>query len=184
MNSKVIFPSLILLIFILFYSTVLYADHENNHIIQNKFPQEPEFKIIDKWRGTWNVKAIRHQPQPAMEITYTETSEWILNGQFLSSYSSQKPDGSKTMSLIWFDALTKNFRFMIFDSSGIGIELPPPTWEEDTQTMKWESSIFTPIKYTGYVTFIDQNTIRWKSLLKSGFGNIILDLEGKTTRLK
>ena len=49
----------------------------------------PETRIIEKWRGTWDVKAMRHQPEPAQELTYAETFEWVLDGRYLRSETSR-----------------------------------------------------------------------------------------------
>jgi hypothetical protein len=70
------------------------------------------------------------------------------------------------------------------DASGLAVELPPPTWSERTQTMEWKSGLFTPTSYTGYATFADRDTMRWKSLLKDWKGTVLLDLEGTSVRRK
>ena len=51
------------------------------------------------------------------------------------------------MSISWFDMLTKTYRFVIFDGSGLAVELPLPVWNEKTQTMKWKSGLLTPVSY-------------------------------------
>lgn len=147
-------------------------------------PQGPEAKIVDKWRGTWEVKAARRQPLPAAVVTYTETFEWVLDGRFLRSETSRKSDGGKTMSMVWYDVLTKSYRYAIYYSEGYAVELPPPTWHESTQTMEWTSGFFAPVSYTGHATFSDRDTIRWKSLLKDWKGTVVLDLEGVSVRRK
>ena len=144
----------------------------------------PEFKIIEKWRGTWDVKAMRRQPQPAGEVSYVETFDWVLDGRYLHSETSRKSDGGKSMSMFWYDLLTKTYRFVFFDASGLAVELPPPTWSEATQTMEWKASFFAPTSYAAYVTFTDPNTMRWKSLWKDWKGTIILELEGTSVRRK
>ena len=141
-----------------------------------------ESMVVDKWRGTWEVKATRHQPQPEMEVSYVETYDWVLDGRYLRSETSRKSDGGKSMSMVWFDANTKNYRFVIFDANGLAVELPPPTWSEGTQTMEWRGGMFSPVAYMGYVTFTSPNSIRWKSLLKDWKGTVIVDLEGVSVR--
>lgn len=144
----------------------------------------PEFTVIEKWRGTWDVKATRRQPQPVQESSYVETFEWVLDGRYLRSETSRKSDGGMSMSMFWFDMLTKTYRLAIFDASGLAVELPPPTWSEPTQTMEWRSGLFTPTSYTGSAAFTDRDTIRWKSLWKDWKGTVILDLEGTSIRRK
>jgi len=138
--------------------------------------------VIDRWRGTWDVKATRLHPTPAQNITYTETFDWVLDGHFLRSETSQRSDGGKTMSMFWFDAITKTYRFVIFDARSFELELPPPTWDERTQTMEWKTGGFAPTFYTAYTTFPDSDTMRWKSLWKDWKGSPILELEGVSTR--
>jgi len=164
------------------------AEQERALTAQGTPPAGPEARIIDKWRGTWDVKAMRKYPQPAGAVTYTETFEWVLDGRFLHSETSRKSDGSKeggkSMSMFWYDILTKSYRYVIFDAGGFGIELPPPGWNEATQTMEWTSGMFSPISYTGHATFSDRDTIRWKSLLKDWKGTVVLEIEGTSVRRK
>jgi hypothetical protein len=149
-----------------------------------QLPPGPESRIVEKWHGTWDVKATRRQPQPTAVVTYTEAFEWVLDERFLRSETSRKSDGGKSMSMLWYDVLTKSYRYVIFYSEGYGVELPPPTWHEATQTMEWNSGLFAPISYTGYATFVDRDTIRWKSLLKDWKGTVVIDLEGVSVRRK
>ncbi|WP_153146059.1 DUF1579 family protein [Dechloromonas sp. H13] len=144
----------------------------------------PESLVVDKWRGTWDIKATRRWPEPVTAVDYVETYEWVLDGQYLRSETSRKSDGGKSMSMVWFDINTKNYRFVIFDSNGIAVELPPPTWSESTQTMEWRGGLLSPVAYTGYATFTDPGTIRWKSLLKDWKGTVIVDIEGTSVRRK
>jgi hypothetical protein len=67
------------------------------------------------------------------------------------------------MSIFWFDMLTKTYRFLIFDGSDLAVELPPPVWNEKTQTMEWKSGRLPPVSYTGHAIFKDRDTIQWKS---------------------
>ena len=50
--------------------------------------------------------------------------------------------------------------------------------------LEWTSGFFAPVSYTGYATFADRDTIRWKSLLKDWKGTVVLDLEGTSIRRK
>lgn len=151
-------------------------------------PLGPESKIVDKWRSTWDVKATQRHPQPAAVVTYTETFEWVLDGRFLRSETSRKSEGDKdsgkSMSMVWYDVITKSYRYVIFDAAGFAVEAPPPTWHEGTQTMEWTSSFFAPVSYKGHATFSDRDTIRWKSLLKDWTGTVVFDWQGVSLRRK
>jgi hypothetical protein len=147
-------------------------------------PLPVELKVVEKWRGTWDVKAMRRQPQPAGEVTYTETFDWVLDGRYLRSETSRKSDGDKSISMFWYDMLTKSYRYVIYSASGLAVELPPPTWSEGTQTMEWKTGMLSPLSYNGFATFTDPNTIRWKSLWKDWKGTVIFDLEGTSFRRK
>jgi hypothetical protein len=168
-------------IVLLLCSTAQPADSARDQVSQ--LPG-PEYKVIDKWRGTWDVKATRRQPLPAQESTYVETFDWVLDGRYLRSETSRKSDGGMTMSMFWFDVVTKNYRLALFDSSGMALELPAPTWNDVAQSMEWKSSLFTPTSYAGSATFTDLDTIHWKSLWKDWKGTVILDLEGTSVRRK
>jgi len=165
-------------------SAVLAVESDKGQLTPGGALPEREFNIVDKWRGTWDVKAIRRQPQPVQEVTYVETFDWVLDGRYLRSETSRKSDGGKSMSMFWFDRLTQTYRFVIYDASGLAVELPPPTWSDSTQTMAWKSSLFAPASYTGYATFQDRDTMRWKALWKDWKGTVILELEGTSVRHK
>jgi hypothetical protein len=170
-------------VFLMMPWVALAADSAKGHTAQpGALPVE--LKVIEKWRGTWDVKATRRHPQPAGEVTYVETFDWTLDGRYLRSETSKKSDGSKSMSMFWYDVFTKTYRFMYFDSLGLAVELPPPIWSENTQTMEWKASLFAPVSYAALATFTDPNTIRWKSLWKDWKGTAILDLEGTSFRRK
>jgi hypothetical protein len=143
-----------------------------------------EFAVVEKWRGTWDVKATRRYPKPVQTVTYVETYDWVLDRRYLRSETTRKWDGGQTMSMFWFDVLTKTYRVMVFDSSGLAVELPPPTWDESTQTMQSKGGPLTPTSYTGYATFEGPDTIRWKALWKDWKGTVFLDLEGTSIRRK
>src|SRR5688572_32757502 len=66
-----------------------------------------QYQVIDRWRGMWEVKAVNRQ-QADKEVTYTETYDWVFDRCFLRSETSRKSDGGQSMSMIWFDTLTKN----------------------------------------------------------------------------
>ena len=170
------------IVFLTLCSAALAADSGKSQVKQSVELPGPEFKIVEKWRGTWDVKATRRQPQPAQEVTYVESFDWVLDGRYLRSETSRKSDGGKSMSMFWYDTLTKTYRFVIFDASGLAVELPPPIWSESTQTMEWKTGLFAPISYTGYAIFTDPDTIRWKALWKDWKGTVILHLEGTSTR--
>lgn len=157
----------------------------------------PNHRILDKWRGTWKVTAIYHPPDPKT-LTYVDTFKWVLHGRFLQGESSEKSDGTKAMSMIWFDLFTQSYRFVIYDSTepkpaeeagevplpwgGIAVELPPPTWHEDTQTMEWDSGFFGPVKYTGRSRFVNDDMIISSGLLKDWKGTVIVDVETTSIR--
>jgi hypothetical protein len=73
---------------------------------------------------------------------------------------------------------------VIYDASGLAVVLPPPTWDEKTQTMDWKASSLSPVSYSGQSTFVNPDTIRWKALWKDWKGTVILDLEGTSVRRK
>ena len=143
-----------------------------------------ETKIIEKWRGTWDVKATRRKPLPVEDITSVETYDWILDGRYLRSETSLNSVGGKSMSMFWFDMFTKTYQYVIYDKSGFVAALPPSTWHESTQTMEWKSGFFSPVSYQASVTFSDPDTIQWKSLWKDWKGSVILDLKGVSIRRK
>ncbi len=71
------------------------AEHDKSQATPTGPPPGPESRIVDIWRGAWDVSATRRQPQPAGVVTYSETFEWILDGRYLRSETSRKSDGGK-----------------------------------------------------------------------------------------
>jgi uncharacterized protein DUF1579 len=142
----------------------------------------PANEILSKWTGTWNVKAVRHQPQPGTS-EYRETYEWRLDDRFLYGETSRKTEGTKSISLATYDVTAKAFRFWFFDSTGFAVELPNGTWNETTQTMLVETGAFSPVRYSSSVRFVNPDTIVWSALLKDWKGAVALHLEGTNTRL-
>jgi hypothetical protein len=163
------------------YSHIAPARSDDRQTTQSGTPQN---RIIAKWRGTWDVKSTRYEPKPVQPVNYVETYEWVLDGRYLRSETSRKSDGGQSMSMFWFDMLAKTYRLVIYDASGLVVELPPPTWTDRTQTMEWKAGLLTPVSYTGYATFKDPDTIQWKSLWKDWKGTVILDLQGTSVRRK
>ena len=170
------------LLFWLFYNAAAAADKSPD--AQPLAVPESALKIIEKWRGTWEVKSTRRHPLPVQDVIYTETFDWVLDGRFLRAETSRKSDGTRSMTMFWFDVFTKTYRYVIFDATGYGLELPPPTWNESTQTMEWRSGRFSPTSYIASASFPDPDTIRWKSLWKDWKGAPILELEGVSIRRK
>ena len=175
---------LLVVVVLLSPSSVPAAESGRSADVQTGSRPAPELRVIDKWQGTWEVKSVRRAPKPAQEIQYVETFEWVLDGRFLRSQTSRKTDGGMSSSMFWFDGFTKTYRFVVFDAGGFALELPPPTWNEATQTMEWKSGALSPTSYTAHATFSDGDTIRWRSLWKDWKGNAILELEGVSTRRK
>lgn len=184
MGSRTVLFFQFILVISLYCCAVCSAEAEQTPDLQVLATRESALKIIGKWRGIWDVKATRREPPPVQDVTYTETSEWVLDGRFLRSETSRKSDGGQSMSMFWFDVFTKTYRLVIFDAAGFAVELPPPTWDDRTQTMEWKTGLFSPTSFTGTATFVDRDTIRWKSLWKDWKGTAILDLEGLSTRRK
>ena len=181
MEELVIFSRVMPMCVLLFTSFAYGADAGSNKV-GTSLP--PEYRVIEKWHGTWGVKATRHQPKPAQKITYVEKFDWVVNQRYLRSETSRKSDGSESMSVLWWDILTKTYRFAIYDSNGIAVLLPPPTWHEETQTMEWKSSSLEPLNYSGHVKFSNKDTMQWKALWKDWKGAVILDIEGTSVRRK
>jgi hypothetical protein len=87
--------------------SVMAAAAERSPVTQREVPPTPESKIVDKWHGTWTVKATRHKPEPVQEVTWDETYTWILDRHYLRSETTRKSDGGQSMSMFWFDPRTK-----------------------------------------------------------------------------
>ncbi len=169
---------------ILLASSVLVLGDDDKKRTSPTMPSEiPELKILSQWLGTWDVNAIRHQPDPAT-VTYQETFTWVLDGRFLKGETSLKSDGNKSMSMATYDQRIGAYRFWTFDSTSFASELPPAEWEESTRTMKWSSGFFNPLRFESRVTFIDDDTINWQVLLKDWKGTVIYAIDGISIRRK
>ena len=148
-------------------------------------PLTPEIaaklKVLDVFRGTWNVTVRIRQPKPSV-VTYTETYEWSLERRFLRGDSGRKSDGTQDLVMASYDQATGGYPFWIFSSSGTWIYLPPGSWDEATRTMSWKNPPNNPVSYLTRCVFPDANSRRCSSWVKDWKGTLLLDQEATAVR--
>jgi hypothetical protein len=170
-------------VFFLVSVTQLHADGNNSPADR----QSPQFEVLDKFRGNWKVTAIRRHPDPKT-LTYDENVDWVLNGRFLRSETSQKSDGSRSMSMCWYDVNKEGYLYTFFDSTteptGFSAELPPATWDESKQSMEWDSGLLGILRFTGFSTFLNKDTVHTRGTLKDWKGSVLVDVEATSIRQK
>lgn len=138
-------------------------------------------EVLDLLVGHWKARVKTQEPVEA-ELTYDETYEWVLDGQFLSGRTENKSDGTKDVIYGTYDSKVKGYPFWIFSSSGTYIYLAPATWDARRRTMKWKNPPNSDIYYSTEVVFPDDKTRRWTVLIKDWKGTVLLRQEGVAVR--
>lgn len=161
-RDKILFP--IALVFTMTVSKV-YAD----------------YSVLDLYAGRWDVQVRTLQPEQ-VNVTYSETFEWVLNRKFLVGKTENKSDGTEDISYGTYDEQTKGYPFWIFSSSGTYIYLAPATWDARTRTMEWKNPPNSDIFYHTQVVFPDDKTRHWTVLVKDWKGTVLLHQKGNAVR--
>ena len=136
---------------------------------------------LEGFVGRWTVHLKALQPQRS-EITYTETYEWVLDGQFLRGHTGRKPDGTQDVYYATYDENAKGYPFWIFSSSGAYTYLAPGTWNARTRTMEWTNPSGLDISYRSVCNFPDRDTRRCTLIVKDWKGAVLSELEWSASR--
>ena len=140
-------------------------------------------KVLDRWRGRWNVSLTTTQPQ-ASTVKSTTTNAWTLGDRFLQGDSGAKSDGTHDMSMMTFDAVARSYPLWIFTSSGVVFYLGGGQWDEASRTMQWDSPINVTASYRYRCQFPDDDSYRCHSLVRDWKGKVLLELETRATRAR
>lgn len=140
-----------------------------------------KLKVLERFRGTWDVTVRTHQPQAAV-VTYTETYDWVLGGHFLRGDSGRKSDGSQDIVFATYDAATDGYPFWIFTSSGAWFYLAPGSWDAASRSFVWKNPPQLSTSYLSRCEFPDERTRRCHSLVKDWKGTVLLDQEASAVR--
>jgi hypothetical protein len=136
---------------------------------------------LAKFVGRWDVRLKTLQPQKP-DLTYIETYEWVLNGQFVRARTERKSDGTEDMIIAGYDPQTKGYPFWIFSSTGTYMYLAPATWDARNQIMEWKNPPQLDISYQGRCIFPDENTRRCTLIMKDWMGKVLLEQESSAVR--
>ena len=138
-------------------------------------------KVLDRWRGRWNVTTTTTSPTPSTVKSVT-TNSWTLGKRFLQGDSGAKSDGTHDLSMMTFDAVARTYPLWIFTSTGVVFYLADGRWDEASRTMQWESAFNLAASYNYRCQFPDDNTYRCRSIVKDWKGKALLELETVGTR--
>ena len=142
---------------------------------------QAEENALDLLVGHWDVEVMNLKPEKS-KLTYSETYQWTLNGQFLHGETSKKSDGSKDVVYATYDAEVKGYYFWVFSSTGSFVYLPPASWNSRTRTMEWENLPNSDISYLTQVVFPDDKTRHWTLIVKDWKGSVLQQQEGRAVR--
>lgn len=112
-----------------------------------------------------------------MVVTYTETSEWVLERRFLRTDTGRKSDGSHDLTMTTYHAPSGGYPLWLFSSSGATITLAPGVWNETTRTLTWKSPAGATVSYESRCLFPTDGTRRCSSWAKDWKGTLLLDQE-------
>lgn len=142
---------------------------------------QAEENALDLLVGSWDVEVTNLKPKKS-KLTYSETYQWTLNGQFLLGETSKKSDGNKDVVYATYDAQVKGYHFWVFSSTGSFVYLPPASWDSRTRTMEWKNLPNSDISYLTRVVFPDEKTRRWSLVVKDWKGSVLQQQEGRAVR--
>jgi hypothetical protein len=140
-------------------------------------------KVLDRWQGRWNVTVTTTQPAP-LTSTSVATNAWVLGKRFLQGDSGVKSDGTRDLSMMTFDPVTRAYPLWIFSSNGTFFYLADGKWDEQSRTMQWDSPINLIGSYHYLCEFTDADNYRCQSLAKDWKGKVLLELEAVGVRLR
>lgn len=138
-------------------------------------------RVLDRWIGRWNVTTTTTRPAASI-VTSVTTNSWILGERFVQGDSGTKSDGSRDLSVMTFDALTRVYPLWIFSSTGVVYYLAEGRWDEANRTMLWDSPANLSGSYRYRCRFPDDDTYRCHSFIKDWKGSVVFELENVGTR--
>ncbi len=133
-----------------------------------------KLKVIDRFRGTWNVTISTHRPKHSV-VTSVNTNSWVLGNRFLQGDSGPKSDGTHDFSMMTYDPAIGGYPLWIFFSTGVAFFLPSGQWDEATQTMVWKSPPNLTGSYQYCCVVSDERTHRCTSIAKDWKGKVLLE---------
>lgn len=137
---------------------------------------------LDGFVGRWQVLVHTLQPTRS-ESSYTETYEWVLEGEFLRGKTGRKSDGTYDIVFATYDEKVDGYPFWIFSSSGSYTYLFPASWDAQKKTMEWKNPPEFDISYQSRCAFPDRNSRQCFLIVKDWRGAVVSELEWSAKRL-
>lgn len=152
-------------------------------------PPPPELKVLDRYVGVWNAtfraKPATWTPQETNGSAVDEF-RWVLGNRFLELNATSKPEGMQAKILYTFDAGTKAYRSVYFNSKG-QMTRYAGTWDEATKTFRWVGEVEgVPNQAKVVITdrWVDDDRREYTVVAKEAAGTVLFDMAGTAVRKK
>lgn len=143
------------------------------------------YKVLDRWVGKWKTDIV-HKPTNAESVetrtSGTITCTPILGGTFLEEIGATS-DGVEHRVLWGYDPERKVYRCWFFDSKN-SRTTHEGQWDEKTCTMRWKGDLGDGRTSEAEHHFLDANTCEWTLKVKDSAGKVLVDAQGKQTRIE
>ena len=147
--------------------------------------QSPESKVLARWLGTWECRAVvRHAGAPReTRVTEKKTSAWILGGEFVQEIGRSDVPKREYRFLSHYDARAAAFRGWLFTSEG-NVSEWTGTWDEKTTTMTWTSDLGVGADARLLYRFVGPDKYECKVTVKNKTGKVVTNGHAEHVRVK
>ena len=139
-----------------------------------------ELQVLDRFIGTWEtvftIKATGEQ------INSVENRKWSQKGRFVLSEDLNASTGKEAHFLITYDPNVRLYRSCFIEEGNAVVLLG--TWDEDTATMKWNSTDAHGTKHAATYRFIDKDHVEWSMAVTGPDGKVLVELSANQERRK
>jgi hypothetical protein len=147
--------------------------------------RSPQLALLNRRVGTWNTKTTI---KPCLwvaqgaESTGVETINWILGGQMLEFRQRSSAAADESLGLMTYDARDRVYRTWRFDSNGnVPRSESIGRWDEASQTFTIEADD-KEVASVVRLKLVGDDKVQWQGVWKDKRGQIVLDIEGESTR--
>ena len=148
----------------------------------------PELAALSQYVGNWDIDVtIKNSEHPqGAQTKGSSVGEWIHDGRFLrQTWSLAENNGLPAMNgsiIRTYDPRKMTYRSWTFDSAGF-TEESQGTWNAESRTMKWiVRDNLSGGSTVSESTFPEEGRETWSVVVKDDDGEIVADVQGKSTR--
>lgn len=139
-----------------------------------------ELQVLDRYIGSWETEVTVKGTGDTFKTK--ETRKWSKAGNFVISEDKNLTTQKEAHFLMTYDPSAKKYRACYIDEATAVILLG--TWNEETQTMKWENAEGSPSKSNITDRFLDKDHREWSMAVTGPDGEVFVELSAKQARSK